>query len=66
MPEQVRHDNWDGALRGAPAREGGEQRSANQGETSPFSFFKGGAGFPVPRTISTKQQSCKWLLASPA
>ena len=24
---------------------------------------KGDPSFPVPRTISTKQQSCKWLLA---
>lgn len=31
-----------------------------------ISFFseKGDPGFPVPRTISTKQQICKWILAS--
>ena len=33
-------DTLGGALRGdSPAREGGEQRSANQGETSPLILF---------------------------
>ena len=37
---QGEENNTLGALRGVPAREGGEQRSASQGETSPLKCRK--------------------------